>query len=595
VTENKNDNQIFLATTALEEFWDTSKQLLFLGEWCRRFERKDYWEEFGGEVARNPLKTERDLFEAHQYVNKLYYELLPLLTNELNLLHKTSRSCKYWRILIGPWLYFYICVVLDRFLNIKSALKYYPDLTTILMAEKSFVTPKDTLDFLTLVCDDAYNLQIFSRILKLISPKKFPEKELSLELKIKKRKQNEKLTIKEISRRILNGLMMGLGAKVIFKGALFPLAAEMTIFCRSMFRIRASRSGVVDLPELSLDNDLRGRFENININRDEFLQIFFKLLPLDFPKCFVEGYQIMKDKIKSEYPLSPKAIFNSIGWYLDEGFKTWAAESSEKGIPLFGVPHGGNLGVDKYEEVFLGNEIDIVDHYFTWGWEEPRRKGKVKPLPVPKLINRKVLGAEAKRSGILFGASSVPRYLYMFHPFNNYVYLNYFNGHIRFSNSLAPGLRSQLYMRAYHNDYGWGYLNRLKEVCPEVVVEDPNIPFEKRIKDCRIYVCDHLSTTYAEALAVNKPTILFWDPKIFQLRPEAKPYFDALRSAGILYETPEGAAEAINSIYYDIEKWWNNDERQKTIKEFCQNYARTSSNAITEWVKELSQISENKL
>ena len=33
-----------LVTTALEETWDTKKPMLFLGEWCKLYNRKKYWE-----------------------------------------------------------------------------------------------------------------------------------------------------------------------------------------------------------------------------------------------------------------------------------------------------------------------------------------------------------------------------------------------------------------------------------------------------------------------------------------------------------------------------------------------------------------------
>jgi len=46
-----------------------------------------------------------------------------------------------------------------------------------------------------------------------------------------------------------------------------------------------------------------------------------------------------------------------------------------------------------------------------------------------------------------------------------------------------------------------------------------------------------------------------------------------LKSAGILYHTPEAAAGKINSVYYDVEGWWNGSELQFAIKKFCNCYA----------------------
>ena len=52
--------------------------------------------------------------------------------------------------------------------------------------------------------------------------------------------------------------------------------------------------------------------------------------------------------------------------------------------------------------------------------------------------------------------------------------------------------------------------------------------FFKSLSEKKLYVCDHFSTTYAEALAANVPTILFWNPEFNELRPETRLYFDLL-------------------------------------------------------------------
>ena len=38
-----NKEKRFLITTALEETWDEDLPVLFLGEWCQLYSRKDCW------------------------------------------------------------------------------------------------------------------------------------------------------------------------------------------------------------------------------------------------------------------------------------------------------------------------------------------------------------------------------------------------------------------------------------------------------------------------------------------------------------------------------------------------------------------------
>jgi putative transferase (TIGR04331 family) len=130
----------------------------------------------------------------------------------------------------------------------------------------------------------------------------------------------------------------------------------------------------------------------------------------------------------------------------------------------------------------------------------------------------------------------------------------------------------------------------MKDCIPEIQIELWEEPFQKSLENCRLYVCDHLSTTFAEALAANKPTVLFCNPQTNKLRPEAQPYFDLLRGCGILCDTPEAAASIVASVYDDVETWWGTPERQAAVRLFCARFARTSPDAISLWSNELLRM-----
>jgi putative transferase (TIGR04331 family) len=121
-------------------------------------------------------------------------------------------------------------------------------------------------------------------------------------------------------------------------------------------------------------------------------------------------------------------------------------------------------------------------------------------------------------------------------------------------------------------------------------IETWKIPFRQSLADCRLYICDHLSTTFAEALVANKPTILFWNPLTNRLRPESQPYYELLRTNGILFDSPEEAAFAVNEAYADVESWWNNAVRQAAVAEFCNRFARTDVCAVALWSAEFKRI-----
>ena len=65
------------------------------------------------------------LYSDYQYLNIIYENMLKALTNQLNEIHSVDHSLRYWRILIGPWLAYFIQMVFDRWSMLNSAFKSY--------------------------------------------------------------------------------------------------------------------------------------------------------------------------------------------------------------------------------------------------------------------------------------------------------------------------------------------------------------------------------------------------------------------------------------------------------------------------------------
>ena len=93
------------------------------------------------------------------------------------------------------------------------------------------------------------------------------------------------------------------------------------------------------------------------------------------------------------------------------------------------------------------------------------------------------------------------------------------------------------------------------------------------LKKTRIYISTYNATTYLESLSLNFPTIMFWNPKHWELRDSALPYFEKLKSVGIFHETPESAARQMEAVWHDVAGWWQSAEVQVVRQEFCECYA----------------------
>ena len=588
----QKNQQPFLATTALKDFWDTSKPLLFLGGWCKRYSRKPFWEPLAGEVLPSPWQDTQELYGACDYVSAVYERLLPVLGEALNAAHRVNHSVRYWRIFLGPWLQLYIPALYDRYMCLRYALDRYPRFTTTVLARDNWVTPINTLEFVQLLKEDSYNLQMYSRIFSALGMV-FPEKVTNVVVTpFDTVMVNHSFTgqVKNLFLRCIVAIEKSMkeGQKIIFRSSYFSPVVELQLILKTSGKVCPIHTNIENLNALEKDAHIRENLQNL-LSKNEFECLLSQLLPLDLPLCFVEGFEELRHAGNSIYPLKSKAIFSSVAWYYDEVFKQWAAASAERGNQLLGVQHGGNYGSLRYHPS-EDHEIEITDRYFTWGWERPDVPTKVIPWFASKLSGRKSLPADNGKQGILFVATSWPRYLFQFPNMPNR-FEEYLLWQFRFLASIDARHLSQFRVRFHREDFGWDMAQRWNDFYPKIVTESWDITFQESLSNCRIYICDQLATTFLEALSADKPTILFWDPEINELRPEAQPYYDRLRTAGILFDTPEAAAAGVTAVYDDITSWWNKPERQAARRFFCNRFARTSANSVDEWASEFVRIS----
>lgn len=107
--ENKKK---FLALTGLRSFWDLSKPLIYLGEWCCPVWKEKEWEHFNGEELKDPKLKTANAKEANTYTIEIFEKILPLLSDWLNKTNNVQYSERYWQFLVSPFLLFYIPTII---------------------------------------------------------------------------------------------------------------------------------------------------------------------------------------------------------------------------------------------------------------------------------------------------------------------------------------------------------------------------------------------------------------------------------------------------------------------------------------------------
>lgn len=587
------NKQYFLATTALEEFWDLDKPLLFLGEWCLRFDRRSYWTLLDGHQVKSYIHGAKQAHLIYDDIDDIYERILPIVADGLNSVHKTHFSVRYWRLVIGPWLQTYLSSVHDRFERITRVLKKYPNLTTILLSKESFEVPQDTQDFLIKIRGDIYNLQVYSKILLSLG-KEFPSKpaqedptKIDCEVQTRSWQQNLFSIITDLHRFLVIKLV---SRPIVISNSYLPQWVEFKLVVNFFGRVFTTTGMKSKNRYYQYNNNLRKTLMRVSFGDDAFCRCLSSMLFADIPKCFVEGYRSTVKIGKRSYPSSARLIFSANSWWYDEVFKFWAATHAENGTLLLGTPHGGDYAA-RLVQPSRKHETEIVDYYYSWGLDGDKTQSKLIPMPAVKLMALKNIDANNDKNGILWVTTSWPRYVSSEFPFSvPEFYKEYLIWQKRFAEALSLLASSALCLRAHPADHGWSVISRLKEHIPGLKLDSSKTPLSESLNNCRLYVCDHLSTTYAEALSSNTPTILFWSSEANPLTSDAEQYFELLRNVGVLFDSPESAAEAVNNVYEDVESWWNDIERQEAVRVFAEGFFGRSPDAENIWIKELCRI-----
>ncbi len=593
------DTKIFLATTSIEEFWDTSGKVLFLGEWCMRYSRREYLRSLDA-IVMEPVYTEEEIPKILDYLDGVYERTLAVLSEKLNAIHGVDYSERYWRILTGTWLKQHIHMLYDRYQYISAALRSYPELTTICLDEASFQTPGTTLDHIELLKGDLYNLQIFSKMMWKLN-RQFPKRKadadrhLYLQGSIHKPPVNKTASLMKIYLAKTLSAIGSKGRKIVYHNAYFPRDVQVKLLLKTKLCMSPFFYPDTDLQDRACSQEARDLIKDKSFGENEFEKLLFDFVSEEIPMIFVERYRETKNEIEKLYPFKPKAVMSATSWHYNDVFKLWAASQAQKGALLVGLQHGGGYGMLQYW-LQERQELRVVDRYYSWGWKRSDSgiRALVRPLTPTKLVGRKK-GLEGRKSpSILYDLTTWSRYLVQF-PLTTDYWCRYYQHVTMFASALSERVRSNLRLRPHREDMGWELLERLKDIFPpDVPIETWDVPFLESLENSCLFLCGHptYSTTFLEALYIDKPTILFYDPSFAAnaLHPDAVEYFESLRSAGILFESPVEAARQVNRVHSRVDEWWNELPRQKALERFRARFIKVSGNAVDEWVQELKGV-----
>jgi putative transferase (TIGR04331 family) len=579
----------YLITTADERTWKFDRPVIFLGEWCRIYDRKHIWENMDAVVAAPYGLGQNQKESDHRITTEWADKLFPDLCKSLNLFHGVQHDQRFWRILLGHWFYRYVDVIFNRVKTLEKCLQTYEiSGTTVFSIDSYSLAPQNTFEAIWAFNDDIWNNVLNAHILKYLSQAKFPIEIISnpssSKFQLSENKNLENLEIRllkwfrdklrEVSKLFVRDNDALIINTYLPKWHEVKLQLALGQFPQSWSLRKLS---LVNVANQSSRNDLKKYFLDKPRLTPELVlnEMVFDLLPV----CFLEGFNSLNIMLSEmAWPKYPRFIFTSNNFDTDELFKLYAANKSENGC-LYFVGQHGNYGAQKNNENPSNEEL-TSDKFITWGWKDGL------PQHAPAFIFKTLADKDKKykpKGGLLLIE------LHSGHRLNTWdniaEFIDYFDFQKRFVQELLPDPRRILTIRlhAMHKHLKWNEISRWRDIDSSINVNSSR-DIRSLISQNRLVVHSYDSTGILETLSKNIPTLAFWPNGYDNVRKSAKPFYQLLVDAGIVHFSPESVANKINEIWFDVDGWWYQNDLQDVRVRFCERYARQSKNPIKDLI-----------
>ena len=500
--------------------------------------------------------------------NKIFYyqKYLPLLCKALNKIHNTSHSQKYWEIIIGPWLLFFISTVDFIYTQKKNLTK---------KKTENFLIPYDYSSFVTLT----YSNEFF------YSLNTFLDKEYSKAVfKIYKSEAKEFSQTKDLFKKIIFVVskffypffsIVSVDTYLSFKSKIkLVLYSKFKIMILELYNSDNTKNLYVNL-----ETRKNLKLENKPLNQiDETLT---KLIPFQIPYIHIEGYK----KLLSKTPVNinkSKIVFSSVGWQENELFKIFCANSMKNpNSTLIGYQHGGYpYGMTDSPIAHL--EKQLVDKFLTWGWSQDQKDIELISIKISLMRNyfsKKRINKTRKESLLYISTGGSNFFPDGFGVMSGNDWNEYYKNQEYFFQFLDKRIVNDTKIRLHPSDYLFDEIQgkNFRKI-NKTFKYDNNKNLEMSLLNTKLVIIDHLHTTFLETLGTDIPTIIFINELVWKPNEQFAKIFIKLKKVNILHTNPKSAAFFINSNYNNLYAWWNSEDVKNVLIDLKKNFINLDKN-----------------
>ena len=574
-----NKNSLLLITTALEKTWKSEQPVIFLGEWCRLYNRKHIWNKMNYKTIPWHWSDRAKLAKDCDYLDNLYETLLIKLTFKLNEVHKVNYDVRYWRIIIGTWLLTYIPVLWDRWESIRILGSLKNDMKTVVPNRtfNNFVPDNYNQSITIMTEDDKWNYFIYSKILKFQNHKniKLIKCHIPFIDSFKSAQNFSDSFVYNLAIRvdkIIGKILRKTNSNFVLYKSYFPYKFLLKVFFkfRQFPRLYSEFEKQIIFDKNS--NFIRPQFKEEH-SKSNFENFLYSQIFNDMPKAYLEGYKKISKYCESL--TSAKIIFTANAHFANEVFKNWAAKQVNAGAKLIISSHGGALSEEK--SLLLYHEEKICDIKTVYYRESNPKYVKLTPNKLVRKINVKRDSEQITLVGL-----ELPRYSYRAQTGpNSSLIIEEFNQKVSFINSLNKKNRDFLKIRPYSNR-GWFTKERYSDLYGEKIISKNKSLFQD-FSMSKLIVCSYPQTTFLEAMHSGIPTVLLYKKEYWELNKIFNELVAELEKVNIIFSDSKKAAKFVNNISGNPKIWWNTPEIIKAKKMFFHFCGSATDDPFSEW------------
>lgn len=599
----------------------SDERLVCAGPWCHNSVIKDYFQHLRRpiEVAPSRELPEQQYRSEAEECFRLYKKYVRVLASELNRLHSTNYSIRYWETLLSRFLYPLTATVIDKYAVLVALKERWPDsVVDVASTGLHLANPHTSPSF---GASRLLHLLVYSVI--VVTTKILPSSITSDEqikeaitaqgdgkkdLRSTVDSKNQIFGLADIKKRIWwllpviralkrlelpFGLIRKINPGVIALGNQYlkprDFASLMIRARRAPFYFSSDGWGKLDFEPYDPSRRDVLKFPMPVSQLEESLQACIrKFLPTVFIENFIKARQHAYEML----PKSPKLILNSQHHVGGEAVDFFIAHSVEdRGAEHMMVCHGGCYGA---MEVSVQEQIwaRFSDVYALWS--NPRNYGaEARIIKLPSLRFHKWLDfPKKKKSGrhilVLTTGHYPQRYAYnSIYPYT--IDDEYEAWQRRFLSQIDIHHQGDIVIRDYHRSFDISSGNLRKWLEDHGFEMDVKPSLKEALQDSKIVIQTVPQTTYLETLTADHPTLCFWNPEANLIRADLVPYFEGLVRVGILHRTPESASRKLNEIASDPLQWWNSHAVRAAVGLFRENVCHTSKTGLTKWAKYIGE------